>query len=110
MVIPSTNISESDLDADIRFDQLGKLLQTIAEAAFGIVRTRQRPVFCRVGGFQHLDRLESFTASIVKNSIDRVGVHRFEGVRDGTRAAPTHPEVIDTIHSHRGLAACKNTW
>ena len=110
MVIPAADVGECDLHAQVRFDELRELAQAIAEAALGIVRSGRGLVFIRVGGLEHLDRVESFLTGAVQHGIHGLVIHRFESIGDGRaiRAAAADAEIVDVVHGHGGLAAGKH--
>jgi len=65
VMVPSADVGERDLHAEICFDQLRELPQSVGKAAFGIVGARSGRVFSRIGGLQHFYSVECFCARTV---------------------------------------------
>src|ERR1700722_9351428 len=91
MRVPSTDVSERSLNAEVRLEQLSDLLHVVAEFVVGIFDAGSRRVLRRVGVVQHLNRLKSFFASRMEDCVSALTIHFFESVgcrrRIGTAAA-----------------------
>src|SRR5579864_6369984 len=111
VVVPAADIGERHLYAEIRLDELSELSQAVAEAASRVVRTRSGFVLGGVGGFQHFDCVEGFLPCTVQNGIDRLVVHGFKSVRDGSRIriAATDTEVVDVVYRDGTFRARQNS-
>ena len=57
-MVPSANVGESNLHAEICLDELRGLPKRVSETAARIVRARRRSIALGIGGLQHLYRFE----------------------------------------------------
>ena len=107
MVIPAADVGKRDLHAEVRLDELRELLQAVAETATRIIRAGRGLVLRWIGRLQHLHRIEGLLARAMQHRVDRLVIHRFEGVGDGRRVwvASANAEIVDVIHGDRTLAA-----
>ena len=83
VMVPSSDIGERYLNAEIGFDQLRQLAKAVAEASLGIIRARRGRVFAGISGLEHLHRIESFFARSMQHAVGRVVVHGLESVAAG---------------------------
>ena len=65
MMVPTADVGERHLHAEVRLDQLSQLFQAVAKAAAGIVGAGSRRVAGGIGGLEHLDRFEGFLRGAV---------------------------------------------
>src|SRR5712691_2437227 len=109
-MVPSADIGECNLHAEVCLDELGELFQTVAETSTRIICAGRRRIVGWVRGFQHLYGFERFLASTVENGIHRLVVHGFESIGDrggvGTLAA--YSKIADVVHGYSGLIAGQN--
>src|SRR5262249_15213423 len=82
MVVPAADIGKGYLDAQISFEQLRDLAQTVTKASAGIVRSGCRRVARRICRLQHLNGFECLLTGAVQHAVDGLCVHRFERVTD----------------------------
>src|SRR5713226_418661 len=109
-MVPSTDVGKCNLHAEVCLDELGKLLQAVAETSTGIIRAHSRRVAGRVRGFQHLYGLERFLTGAVENGIHRLVVHGFESIGDrrGIGIFAAYSKITDVVHGYSGLIAGEN--
>ena len=71
---------EGDLEPDVRLDELGDLLEALAEPAAWVLGAVLGSEALRVGALEHLDRIEGLAARAVEDVPDAVLVERLEAV------------------------------
>ena len=110
VVVPASYVGEGYLHSEVRFDQLRQLLQAVAEASLGIICVGRGRVVRGVGGFQHLDRVESFLPGAVQDGVHGVVVHGFEGVRHGRGVGilSSDGKIVEVVDRDRRLFAGEN--
>ena len=110
-MIPAADVGKGDPHAEVCLNQLRELAQAVTEASSGIICSRRRLVFARIGRLQHLHGFERFFPGSVQHCVSRVVVHSLECAggrgRFGT-APPSDREVVDVIHRDRRLRAAQN--
>ena len=99
MRVPSADVSKSDFDADVGFDQLRDLEQRIAERRARIGRAVCGLILLRVRLLQHLDRFEGFLARAVQRIAEACRVKLLEPLCDLTVSlSRPYAEVRDVGH------------
>src|SRR5204863_3805909 len=58
VVVPSADVGECNLHAQVGLDELSELLQAVSETSVRIIRARRGNVLGGIGRLQHLYRLE----------------------------------------------------
>src|SRR5579863_4547230 len=100
VMVPSTDIGECYLHAEIRFDELSELAQAVAKPSPGIIGAGRGFVLRWIRRPEHVHGVKSLRPGAVKYRIERVIVHRLERVRDrrSLRIQSSDREVVDVIH------------
>src|SRR5256885_13527549 len=78
VIVPAAAIDEKNFDADVRFEELPDLLQTLAEPAGGILRAIFRLIFRRIGFAEKIDGFKRLRTRAMQRMIHRLRVHRFK--------------------------------
>ena len=105
-MIPAADVGERDLDADVRFDELGNLPHAVAEAPLRIVRTRGGLIGRLLNRLQERDSFERLAPGAVENLIARSRVHRLQYLTCGGVA---DREVIQVLDGDGVLRAAQST-
>ena len=110
MVVPAADVGKRYPHTYVRFDELSQLTQAVAKVPARIGGARGRFVFRGVGGLQHSYRVKGLLARAMQHRIDRLVVHRFEGVGEGygARIAASDTKIIDVIHRDGRFASGKS--
>src|SRR5215469_11616250 len=90
--VPAAHVGEGDLEADVGLDELGDLLQAVAEAAAWILRAVLGREALRIGRPEHLHRIERLAAGAVEDVADALLVQRLEAAPrvDAARCPSLH--------------------
>src|SRR4029077_9254788 len=108
VMVPAAAIEESDLEADVRFDELGNFHEALPVTALRILRAVRGLIIVGMEFLQAVNRFEGFLADAVHGLIHGLRVHRFKAAFDGLLRAG-HAELAQIRQRHRGRGALEGS-
>ena len=111
VIVPAAAIDEKNFDADVRFEELPDLLQTLAEPAGGILRAIFRLIFRRIGFAEKIDGFKRLRTRAMQRMIHRLRVHRFKPAFNdlpGSRGLRHHLELFQVRQRNRWGSAVQH--
>src|SRR5262249_45687401 len=104
VVVPTANVSECDLNAEVGLNELRHLSQAVAKASARIIGAGSRSVFFRISGFQHLYGFKGLVTGAVQHGVNGLLIHGLKTVAHnvGTRATAADGKFAYVAHGDRG--------